>query len=483
MRWKKMRIQALLVIAFGLTASLKSLSRWTSVPPLPADDTGTQTIQPQDTVETSSSNKNSHRVIFVGKFGLGHRLSKMTAAYHFAHELRDATKRPIVLEAQWGMCRAAEEGGDSHPIFEYLFGDKKVPLMTIDEPSRAATNIGKEIWIRNDCPGYFAGQNFKNARQPIPKSYLQDNPQSPFFQKLDLDAHLYQWLQDKFEEIHPEALRFRERHQFADHLVIGLHIRAGNGEQDNFLQQNRDVANVDEFLSNLIVLLQQFLVEKSSSWKSSKKPPLLFLATDTPTVIPVVEQAAEKWNIPVVTLQQLQLQPNEGVTFSQVKTGTRCLEAWKAMVMDMILLGHANVLIAAMRSSFTQTMPMTMVFHRAADTLSNNSPRFCEVAPSGRAMTCVGTRQAWLHRNDPSSEWTLSLDENSSSVVHKIVVHFPDVDQDDNQFQRDWQKAVSFLQDPNDQASTMVWGNGKTINKKYRKRSQGKSFTTDWTIY
>ena len=501
-------------------------------------DTVPPTQEQQHHEEKQATTTRTH-IVYVGKFGLGHRLSKMAAAYHLGQRLllaADATNStqsspPSHMQVQWGVCR--NEGSDTGgAIFDVLFGTHQIPFGMVDfeefnqdNDSTSKIETQKEIWIRNDCHGYYAGQNFKNARQAIPKYYTQDSrstsdsniilqqqQSSPFFQKMDSDVQLFLWLQDRFVRRHFEPRDFMAQHAFPNHTVIGLHIRAGNGETEHFVQANRAV-NLDEFLTNLTQLLQTFWDAYTQQPQQytihTVKPPLLFVATDTPTVIPRIRQALEA-QIRVVSFEQQPiLPPSGGVTYSQVKTGQTCLWAWKAMMIDTILLSHADILVAGMRSSFTQIMPLAMVLNNNHNHNGNHhhhhqrmngessrhnviAPRFCEVSESGRTMTCVEDRQSWLFR-DVSKEWTLSIDEDnvsppSARVVHKVMVHFPDVDEEDFRLAADWKELQSFVFDDNkDVESTttiiMNWGgNGKTFNSKYRKKSKGMNFTSEWTF-
>jgi Pyruvate/2-oxoacid:ferredoxin oxidoreductase gamma subunit len=356
----------------------------------------------------------------------------------------------------------------------------------------------KVLWIRNDCHGYYTGQSYKDTKQPIPQEYLIDNPSSsPWFQKMDSDARLFRLLQKRFLKLHPEPIEFMQQHNFEDHTVLGLHIRAGNGESEHFVSANRVVLNETAFLQNVMELLGKFLQTMETS-----KPPLLFLATDTPTVIPVVQNAAQAWNIPVLTFPQPQLPPSTGVTYSAVRIGQPCLLSWRAMMADTILLSYADVLIAGMRSSFTQIMPMSMVLNGGSSIISSKikhstdikvpstsiRPRFCEVSTTGLTMTCVQDRQAWMARNS-TNQWTLSTHSTippvgeqriiSTPVVHKMVVHFPDVDGD---VEARMKKTLAFFYAPtaNHGDSYMPWGD-KLIDLKYRQRLKGAENVPVWT--
>jgi len=467
----------------------------------------------------------NNRIVYIGKFGLGHRLSKMAAAYHLGHRLEEETHSVIDLQVDWGTCEL-DSNGIGGPIFEYLFGLNVLPIkideqrslsatssniITAHHSSTTTTNVTKQLIVKNDCHGYYAGQNYKNARQGIPVSYTRQD--MPFFRKLDTDHEMFEMLRDKFQ-FTTELEAFRQQYQFDQSFVVGIHVRAGNGEQDHFVQAQRGTTvDLHVFLWNLVQLLHRGWTKLARS----DKPSLIFLATDTPSIIPILQQQMQQaWNnrtIPIpllVTYPQHQLPSQGGVTYSQVKVGQACLDAWKAMMVDTILLGRSNLLIAAMRSSFTQIMPLSMVFHHdhrndggggGGGDEDDKVQKFCEVSESGRSMTCLRKREAWLFRK-PSTEWTFSLDDDenggsngtiatSHRVVHKIMVHFPDVDEADVKFSNDWNQTKSFFSKStttttaqqlasSDDKNTMVWGNGKTINQKYRKRGQG--FTTEWTM-
>jgi hypothetical protein len=63
-----------------------------------------------------------------------------------------------------------------------------------------------------------------------------------------------------------------KQHKFQHHTVLGLHIRAGNGETEHFVSANRMVINEEEFLHNILRLLEAFLQRIKET--SVNKPPL-----------------------------------------------------------------------------------------------------------------------------------------------------------------------------------------------------------------
>lgn len=91
--------------------------------------------------------------------------------------------------------------------------------------------------------GYYAAQDYKNARMPIPLNYQSTEQQnngryiSPFLDKMELDEHLYHKLWNQFV-FRQEVMDFMKEHHFHNHTVLGLHIQAVNGEQDHFVDAN-----------------------------------------------------------------------------------------------------------------------------------------------------------------------------------------------------------------------------------------------------
>ena len=205
--------------------------------------------------------------------------------------------------------------------------------------------------------------------------------------------------------------------------------------------------------------------------------PLIFLATDTAYLIPVVRKAFQEHAAmdanSVVVLPQFRLQANQGVTFDALEgTGQKCLEGWQAMVSDMMLLAHSNVLVAARHSTFTQSLPLSMMFAR--------QQIFCEVSDEGVTMTCVdGDMQTWLFRDNVSSIHTFVADagSDSSAVSHRITLLLPDVSQPP-----EFSQAKKFLTDPwtnPNQEALFPYGQAK-IYKKYR--NQKPSSTPGWNF-
>ena len=393
------------------------------------------------TVEQAEPN----RVYCVGQFGLGHRLSKLSAAHHLAESVLQVP----LLEVHWGSCQTGETD-----VFPYLFGTHLLP---IGNTTRTQTTAGKTILVRNDVEGYYAGQAYKNAQVAIPRHYATST-QSPWRHKLQTDRLLFQNLLDRFLKRHSPR-DFFEALDWHNRTVMGLHLRAGNGEQHHFQTAGRSVQNTTVFVQNLCQLLsEKFLLPPNTT------KPLLFVATDTPALIPVLQQACVGTQVAVRSQPRL----NAGVSYSAWKNGDACFEGWRASMMDMALLAHADVLIAGMRSTFTQILPLSVVLGRK----QSRSRQYCEVAVTGRTMTCFTDQTAWLFRNHAPQQQqrTFSLDDAPRPVVHKTLVHLPDLEPSVLMDQ-----AVKFLTSTGNQT---VFAYGNRFDTKYRGKYR---FREEWT--
>ena len=133
-------------------------------------------------------------------------------------------------------------------------------------------------------------------------------------------------------------------------------------------------------------------------------------------------------------------------------------------MMDMALLAHSNILVAGMRSTFTQILPRAVVMGRGE--------RFCEVEEeTGRTMTCWDEEDHWLFRRQSPPSSTCSLDDTTTSVVHKLLVHLPDVEPNV------WiDKAKAFID--NRESASFVYG--ERFDPKYR--TPGQTFQKEWTL-
>ena len=136
--------------------------------------------------------------------GLGHRLVRMSLA-HFV-----ARQRNLSLRSFWGWC------GERHPVevFSYLFRPY---------PANEVAHVqSKHIIIpfHNEVPGFSAV-----VRKPTMSNLSQCRCHTD---KIDADLELYLSLRRRFREA--SIVDDFVRHHFRNATVLGIHVRAGNGE-------------------------------------------------------------------------------------------------------------------------------------------------------------------------------------------------------------------------------------------------------------
>lgn len=461
-----------------------------------------------------------NKVIYVGMYGLGHRLSKMAGAYHLSQKLAQSSTSarsvfhknyswPVThLEVLWGDCGTSNSnntpGNNQMDVFEHLFGNYRIALgrkgngslISSEQSPPALYQQGKSLVIRNDVAGYYAGQIYKNARIPLSSKVL-----TAWEDKMESDLVLFRNLVRAFDNNHSRKLvhPFQQQHQWNNHFVMGLHIRAGNGEQEHFEQAQRRIGDQATFYKNLVQTVSTFWKEEQRMLETPKAP-LIFLATDTASVLETMTHLFQKHQIPVISVPQPRVAENKGVSYAAWTEGAKCQQGWLYSMVDMSLLAKSQVVIAARRSTFTQILPRSLLLDDTTKAPSDSKRhRFCEVSNSGLSMTCFAHRDAWIFRGQISSptahayhifgeEAREASPENSSQ---KVMVHFPDpaffgntgdiaVEDPDLKWLSDSQQFWRLSQT---QDLRMLYGSGK-IAKKYRRPQKGikKEVQSNWTF-
>lgn len=291
--------------------------------------------------------------------GLGHRLTKFADANFVAKKLNWA------LKSFWGFCDRTE-------VFHYLFGPQPVDRLV------NVTDTGRYLRLNNEVDG------FHDLKRRGPNKTC-----ACFFEKAEADVEFYTDLRQRFRGA-SQVAEFRHRY-FEGKTVIGVHIRAGNGETGHFNRRRRSVGDLDTWLNNLVEgLLKQ---KKLHSLPDT----VLFLATDTPSMIDKLGNLL-KDEMPVITFNQTRPKEGEGVLFGErgkvESSGEKCLDGWQNTVTDMVLLSHADVVIAARPSSFTQSMPMALVYARPKEQRTTQKA-FCEVNPEATEFQCFSDIEDW----------------------------------------------------------------------------------------
>jgi len=122
---------------------------------------------------------------------------------------------------------------------------------------------------------------------------------------------------------------------------------------------------------------------------------------DTPSIVDKLINTLAPYNISVVTFPQYRVQEGNGVSYYNNYSGnsTKCLNAWKSQVMDMTLLSTCHVVIAGQYSSFTQSMPLSIVLANTTTNITEVSKSwFCEVGMRGDVIKCFNNYAQWIQR-------------------------------------------------------------------------------------
>jgi hypothetical protein len=165
---------------------------------------------------------------------------------------------------------------------------------------------------------------------------------------------------------------FMRTHNYANHTVFGLHIRAGNNETGGFRKEGRSIrSGPEQFVSALVKSIRGSL-----SIESLPRPPMIFLATDDPKyrTILIDEMKEQGLSWPVVVLDQEFA--DSGVVLSAKKDDD--FEMWHSMFQDLLLLSYSDVVIAAAYSSFPQSLPLSLVLGRPEEERTVKDA-YCEV--------------------------------------------------------------------------------------------------------
>ena len=412
----------------------------------------TQQKKEQQQKQYDEPSNNISFVHYVGCCGLGHRLARMSTAYHAAQSLNYA------LKGTWHSCQKTN-------VFEHLFDPENWTMLSYHHTTELDRS-GKRIKFNNEVPGYITINRISN-QNIYPKSHRRQLSQIPLNttttirnglntssntdtfasqscytchpKKIKSDYEFYIQLLDRFKK-RDQVKEFRIKHAFHNHTVIGMHIRAGNGEGGDFANKDRGIDNTTHFVHT--VSQHVLSMVEQQKWKN---PPLLFLATDTPTMIDLFRQKLKQF-VPVIELPQIRPEDGEGILFGERRRkreylkyqqedghsaavdGTddeysnednnyinddaalqlseddkdeseasrqACLLGWDQAFMDMMLLAFSDIVLATRRSSFVQTIPMSVVTGKPRKERKVAKP-YCEISEDETlTMTCHETYMDW----------------------------------------------------------------------------------------
>lgn len=372
----------------------------------------------------------ANRVKHDGSFGLGHRLSKLSACFDLA-----ANKLSVVvpiLQVEWQEC--------GREMFGELFGDNQI---VIRETTRPEDFQSKVILVRNDVHGYYAGQAYKNQGILVTPKH-----RSEWLQKMDRDHSFFVKL---FDPLFQATQAFRDGNNWHNRHVIGVHVRAGNGETDHFVAAGRGTNLTDP---TTVARKLEPLIQHAAAGQKNGNKPLVFLATDTASWVDALQSSLQSI-ADFVVYPQDRVASGKGVSYQQwTEADETCVRGWKSAVADMALLAQADTLVATSRSTFTQIVPALIVLKR-------NGGSFCEFVPG--SVDCFSDVEDWLFGKRPHA--------------HKLMVHLPDLDVSDTRLSA----ASAFLssrRQPSPEERVYLYG--PKFNKRYR---QQKEFQSNWNLH
>jgi hypothetical protein len=490
------------------------------------------------TISTADSSSPQNQLLYAGSFGIGHRMNKLSCVHHMLSANKDRSefyKYISIIKVEWGTCPSTNSTHytSNVDIFEYLFASQYISMTDVKQQRdsyyrtpplggstttnnnlsyrTAAHNRSKDfdflgqktLWIRNDVAGYFAGQSYKNAKIRLHNS----NALELFHDKLLSDNHLFQYLIKHRFIGYNHVQQYKLEHEWDKHYVMGIHIRAGNGEQNHFVQSGRNIVMAgrqEQIVEHIAKTIHQIYINVKNEQKFSVKPPLVFLATDTEYYIQSLTNALRLYNMPLISFnEQPRIPKGMGVSYDNTiylqQSNISCYQSWYGSMIDMTLLSESDTVIATTRSTFTQILPNSVVFHRAGT--KSSIYKYCEMDLISKGKntktTCFQNQTSWLLRNN-SSEWnTFCVEGDTASVkvndcngnsknpvTHKLMVHFPDIGDHDSKHHKMYRDALAFLKYQTKRHNDTIYYYGKKYNRKYRFRSSKgnpETIQSNWT--
>ena len=397
---------------------------------------------------TEATNKWPVMFMYRAMAGLGHQLLRMSCVYHLAMIYQIPyiwpTANPNHVDMSDGIFHIYNRLIGDGPLLVDIpyFGENNLfhhnnkrnnaiqllpqhwPNLTLMENNKNGTALQKVFNFNNDVV------NYVHLRAPM-NLYGKDVTDYQFYHQLML------LFQDKFKERVQHVINTMQFHRYT---VFGLHIRTGNGEGGIFDRANRQMKiDVDVWVKNTVALLCKYKNKHAHYFTTTDKPLAIYIGTDTGSVITKFQAAAKSCNIPILSAEQSRPEEGQSVSFlTKYDTLEDCLKSWEDMFLDMLMFTKCNTVIAGQYSSFTQSAPMSYIFHKAnsfnqrfgvADeilisnaTRINNLPHphlFCDMGADGKRMECYDSLHGWLRQNMTF----VYGDVNAPAHYHRIEVH------------------------------------------------------------
>lgn len=378
--------------------------------------------------------------------GLGHRLAQLSYSYICQ----------VIPHRQQQLIHWVTGGLDDNRGWHYLFQDspalagvpphwtKGAPSMDRFQAYRIANNA--PVVACGDYSTYFpldctAGgsmcQGFKHPRDLWFLRFAKEPSAQEFYQLLRAQT------QPRIKE---KVAKFMDDFWPSNKLVIGIHIRAGNGKDDGL--GHFDLVKRGDWLANDLPgavdmvrkharLVAHSILDRYNMGGPFSKHHLedhyqIFLATDTQKVI----DEFQKQDPTVLSLSQPR--PKDGVAIFQSATcvndedTVQCaLQTQESMLIDALLLSSTDVMLAESFSNYVYTLPATLALAEGRI--------FCEAgraALGGRYITqdeqqasLMGDPSWWAHPPPnvmpvrcQTSAWA-ARDRSNLHAVPDIMAH------------------------------------------------------------
>ncbi|CAB9527817.1 expressed unknown protein [Seminavis robusta] len=314
----------------------------------------TPTEEQRQQIETDFWNTASQDFTFgAANIGLGHRLAQL--AYSYTCNVVPNRKQQLL---HWD---AAGLDGDNR-AWHYLFDDSPV-IMGVP------AHLKQGPWGEH----VNGTLNFINQRRNEMNTFGSEPSAQEFYQMLR--AQLKQRVKDKIAS-------FVEDYFPKDELVIGVHIRAGNGKDDNmghFHNTHRgdwleDLPAAIAMVRKQVRMIAYSIVDRMNVGgeifsKDNIDSVLdgqyrIFLATESDKVL----QEFQRQDPTVLALPQERVADGEGVAIfqtaacSNTSSPLECaVHTQESMLMDMMILGSScDAVLATSYSNFMYTLPATL---------------------------------------------------------------------------------------------------------------------------
>jgi hypothetical protein len=370
---------------------------------------------------------------YVGVAGLGHRLMRMSSAYHLARALQVPS-----LDVFWrGYCPKRYRSKPN--VFHLLFGEDPFTI-----PSSSSNENHLFPFVNHDTAASLL-DFVHGARNSSAHSNLTKNSQLKIINEVEGYTHIYE--SKDIEGLEPPFYgklitdyefysRLIERYKFRTkvdellapytnkHTIIGIHIRAGNGEVGDFEKfRQLGQGNLAGWLHNLTSLLRHHVLP-DETLVIQGKPPLIFLATDTSSIVDYFQSNLGKTARILVAPQHYPSQ-GEGVSYSGDHANlTMCLDSWEYQMMDMVVLSeYTDILISGQYSSFTQSLPVSRI-------LNDHERRrfFCDVDRLALALKCYDSTKGlsgWLSSDDTQARYLGAMEKVDKRTFPGPQIFFP----------------------------------------------------------